>query len=509
MSGLVYLVGAGPGDPGLLTLKGAQCLAEAQVVVYDYLANPEFLELAPPQAERMYVGKQGGHHARTQEQINQLLCDLAGEGKVVVRLKGGDPFVFGRGGEEASALARAGHAFQVVPGVTSAVAAPAYAGIPVTDRRCSTEVAFVTGHEDPDKPESTINWEALARLGTVVFLMGMGNLPAISQKLIRHGKDPQTPAACIRWGTTGRQRTVSAPLAELPRAVAEAGLKPPAITVVGAVAGLRDELSWFESLPLFGRRVLVTRARDQASRLSQALGRLGAQVIEVPTIAIFPPADPQPLKQAVARVEEYDWLLFTSANGVEHFFAALRQQGKDSRSLARARLAAIGPATAQALGRQGLRPEVTAKTFVAEGLLEALAEYPLAGSRVLLPRAAQAREILPQTLRSQGALVDVVPAYQSLPPQGASQLLARALDEGLEVITFTASSTVSNLWSLLDAAHRAQLISQAREGTITIAAIGPITADTARELGLTVHLCPESFTIPALVEALCSYVRPS
>jgi len=505
VSGKVYLVGAGPGDPELLTLKGARCLGQAQVVVYDFLANPALLDLAPAAAERIYVGKKGGDHTLSQDEINRLLCDFGKAGKIVVRLKGGDPFVFGRGGEEASALASAGVSFEVVPGVTSAIAAPAYAGIPVTDRRCSTEVAFVTGHEDPTKVSSSINWPALAGLGTLVFLMGVKNLPDICAQLITHGKSPQTPAAAVRWGTTSQQETITGTLESLPRLVSEAGLKPPAVFVVGEVVKLRPEIAWFEKLPLFGKRVLVTRTRKQASKLSRKLRAMGAEVIEIPTIAIQPPADPGPLNKAAAQANTYDWLIFTSANGVEAFFAALQDAGRDVRALAGALLAAIGPATAQALKDKGLLPEVTAKSFVAEGLLEALKGQGLAGKRVLLPRAAQAREVLPETLRQWGAVVEVVPAYESVPPKGAGQNLAEALARGLEVITFTASSTVENLLALVSPADRKRLQDLSAQGKLTVAAIGPITAETARRHGLNVQVVPEAYTIDALVRALAAH----
>jgi uroporphyrinogen III methyltransferase/synthase len=480
-------------------------LSEAEVVVYDFLANPELLEMAPEEARRIYVGKKGGDHTLGQDGINQLLCDLAAQGLTVARLKGGDPFVFGRGGEEASALKAAGHAFEIVPGVTSAIAAPAYAGIPVTDRRCTTEVAFVTGHEDPGKPESTIQWAALAQLGTVVFLMGVKNLPEICRQLIAHGKSPDTPAAAIRWGTTPRQETVTGTLLSLPQAVQEAGLKAPAITIVGQVVGLRDELRWFDNLPLFGKRVLVTRTRVQASKLSQQLARLGADVVEVPTIALEPPEDEEPLMRAVDNVENYDVILFTSQNGVEAFFAALEAKDKDARDLGGSLVGAIGPATAQALREEGLHPDLTATSFVAEGLLEALSGHNLQGARVLIPRAEQARELLPETLTQRGALVEVVPAYRTVKPPESAALLKEALSQGLDVITFTASSTVINLMALLDPAQRQQLIAQSQSGALTVASIGPITTAKVQELGLTVHVQPSSYTIEALVEALAKH----
>jgi len=505
MSGKVYLVGAGPGDPGLLTLKGARVLASCDALVYDWLANPELLDLAPESAVRVYVGKKGGDHTMSQERINQLLCDLAADGKTVVRLKGGDPFVFGRGGEEASALAARGHAFEVVPGVTSAIAAPAYAGIPVTDRQATTEVAFVTGHEDPSKPESTIKWEALAQIGTVVFLMGVKNLPNICAKLIEAGRDPSTPAAAIRWGSTPQQQTVTGTLADLPQKVAKVGLKPPAITIVGQVAALREELAWFEKLPLFGKRILVTRARSQASRLSEGLQSLGAKIIEVPTISFLPPEDPEPLEAAIAMLDDFHWVIFTSPNGVEAFFSALGEANKDARSLAGCKLAAIGPATAAALKGHGITAEVTARTFQAEGLIEALEAHGITGQRVLIPRAAQAREVLPETIASWGNLVQVVPAYRTVRPPESTMLLAKALSEGLDAITFTASSTVTNLMEMLDQTGRDLLAQQSKEGGLVVAAIGPITADTAKGYGLEVKVQPAKFTIEALTEALAAY----
>ena len=505
--GKVYLVGAGPGDPELLTLKGRRVLGLAQAVVYDFLANPELLAYAPAEAERIYVGKRGGGQYIKQPEINQLLVDLGLAGKVVVRLKGGDSFVFGRGGEEASALAAAGIPIEVVPGVTSAIAGPAYAGIPVTDRRHATEVAFVTGHEDPTKPESTINWGALAAMGSVVFLMGVRNLPRICEQLIAHGKPADTPAACVRWATTTRQRTVSGTLTDLPDKVKAAGIKPPAITIVGGVASLRDELNWFETLPLFGKRVLVTRTRGQASKLSRALYELGAQPVEVPTIAVQEPDDPSILRRAVEGLGEYDFVVLTSANGVEALFARMAEAGQDARALAGATVCAIGPATAQALKERGITPDVTARTFVAEGLLEALKGRELKGARVLIPRAQEAREVLPDTLRQWGATVEVAPAYRTVAPPESAELLRQAMADGIDAITFTASSTVTNLMALAGEAERQALLSQNAAGGLTVASIGPITSDTAREAGFSVQVEPERYTIPDLVQALVKHYQ--
>ncbi len=509
MSGKVYLVGAGPGDPELITVKAARCLAQADTVVYDFLANPELLALAPQNAEMIYVGKKGGDHTMTQEKINELLCTLAKNGKTVVRLKGGDPYVFGRGSEEATALDDLGLAFEVVPGVTSAVAAASYAGIPVTDRRHATEVAFVTGHEDPDKPESTINWSALAGIGSLVFLMGVKNLPNICQQLVAHGKAPDTPAACVRWGTTSRQQTVSGTLADLADKVAQAGIKPPAVTIVGGVVGLRERLNWFERLPMFGKKVLVTRARKQASKLSTGLRAIGAEVVECPTIEIMPLPEPRQLEWAARHAGDYDWILFTSVNGVDPFFTALKNIGRDVRALCSVKIAAIGPATAQALSDMGLTCDVTARTFVAEGLLEALGEHNLAGKKVLIPRAAQARQVLPETLQDRGALVDVVAAYETMIPMGSREKIAGAMEDGLDVITFTASSTVRNMMRLLDDEKRDQLIAASQNDEITIASIGPVTSQTAREYGFKVHLEPDAYTIPDLIAALKAHFSAS
>lgn len=509
MSGKVYLVGAGPGDPDLITVKAARCLAQADTVVYDFLANPELLALAPQGADMIYVGKKGGDHTMTQDKINELLCTLAQNGKTVVRLKGGDPYVFGRGGEEATALDDLGLDFEVVPGITSAVAAASYAGIPVTDRRHTTEVAFITGHEDPDKSESTINWQSLAGIGSLVFLMGVKNLPNICAQLIEHGKSLDTPAACVRWGTTSRQQTVSGTLADLADKVAQAGIKPPAVTIVGGVVGLRERLNWFERLPMFGKRVLVTRARKQASKLSAGLRAIGAEVVECPTIEIMPLPEPRQLEWAARHAGDYDWVLFTSVNGVEPFFTALKNIGRDVRALCNVKIAAIGPATAQALSDMGLTCDIIARTFVAEGLLEALGDQDLKGKKVLIPRAAQAREVLPETLQDRGALVDVVAAYETIVPVGSREKIAGAMDEGLDVITFTASSTVRNMMRLLDEDKRAALAKASHSDEITIASIGPVTSATAREYGLKVHLEPEAYTIPDLIEALRAHSSAS
>ncbi|HET7273267.1 MAG TPA: uroporphyrinogen-III C-methyltransferase, partial [Rubrobacter sp.] len=443
---MIYLVGGGPGDPGLFTLKGVRCMEEADAVVYDRLAPEALLKYARPEAEKIYVGKKPGNPTMSQEDINALLVELGRTGKTVVRLKGGDPYIFGRGGEEALALIEAGLHFEVVPGVTSGVAAPAYAGIPVTHRNVSTSVAFVTGHEDPTKGRSDVNWKKLANgADTLVLYMGVGRLKEISAELIAAGRSPDTPVACIRWGTIPEQRTVTGTLEDIAGRVAEAGLKPPAITVVGDVVSLREEgLDWYEHRPLFGRRVVVTRARAQAGDLSADLVRLGAEVHEFPTIEIRPPEDYGPLDAAIRGLDSFDWIVFTSVNGVEAFIQRLRHHGLDLRAVPRkSKLAAIGPATAQEIEEAGFRVDVVPEEYRAEALIGALGA--LAGERVLIPRAKVAREILPEKLREAGAEVVVPPAYESVPSsEGKEELSRRLLSGEIDCVTFTASSTVEN-----------------------------------------------------------------
>ncbi len=499
--GKVYLVGAGPGDPGLFTLKGKEVLGKAEVVIYDFLANEELLRFAPPEAERIYVGKQGGAHTLSQEEINRLLLEK-GRQHVVVRLKGGDPFVFGRGGEEAQELAAAGIDFEVVPGVTAAVAVPAYAGIPLSHRDFTASMAFITGHERADATESKIDWSKLATaVGTLVFFMGVKNLPRIADALISHGRDPDTPVAVIRWGTTPQQRTVTAPLAKIAKEVNEAGLRPPALIVVGEVVRLRDRLNWFEKRPLFGRTVMVTRAREQASEFKAILHDLGARCVEFPTIRVVPPEDWGPLDEAVRRLADYHWVLFTSVNGVRFFLERLFRSGKDVRALSHVRLAAIGPKTAEALEEKGLKPDVVPREYRAESLLEAMEGRRMEGMRILLPRAKKAREILPDTLRKRGAVVDVVPAYETVLPEERSDRMAEMFRRGeIDYVTFTSSSTVTNFVEVFRGRDLSRLLSKT-----TVACIGPVTADTARNCGLEPEIVAEEYTIPGLVDAICRH----
>jgi uroporphyrinogen III methyltransferase / synthase len=499
--GKVYLVGAGPGDIGLFTLRGRELLEQAEVVIYDYLANEELLKFARPDAERIYVGKKGGDHTVPQKGINEILVEK-GLDHMVVRLKGGDPFVFGRGGEEAQELVAHGIPFEVVPGVTAAVAVPAYAGIPLSHRDYTAGMAFVTGHEREDQGNSKINWDKLATaVGTLVFFMGVKNLPEICHSLISHGRRPQTPVAVIRWGTTPDQKTVIGTLENIAERVEAAQLKPPAITVVGEVVQLRSELNWFEARPLFGRRIVITRAREQASEFKALLGALGAECIEFPTIEIAPPPSWEPLDSAIDRLSRYDWAIFTSVNGVRCFMERLWAAGRDLRHLGGIKLAAIGPKTAEALEKSGLRPDLVPKEYKAEALLEGLSGERAAGKRFLMPRAMVARDVLPDTLRQWGAEVDVVPAYETvLPSARSSEILARFHKGTIDCVTFTSSSTVSNFFSLFD---RAEIL--AHLNRITIASIGPITTQTAEGYGLKVNIQPSDYTIQALSEAICKH----
>jgi uroporphyrinogen III methyltransferase/synthase len=498
----VYLVGAGPGDPGLITLKGRECIANADVIIYDYLAAPSLLKHASGDAELIYVGKKGGDHTLPQDEINALIVVKARENKVVTRLKGGDPFVFGRGGEEAEVLAEAGIPFEIVPGVTSAVAAPAYAGIPLSHRKLTATIAFVTGHEDPGKDESGIDWAALARgIGTLVFFMGVKNLPHIVSELTRHGRPPETPVALVRWGTTPSQVTVSGTLADIVGRVKQAGLKAPAIIVVGAVVDLRQRLKWFENRALLGKRIAVTRSRDQASDLVKALSDLGAECLEFPTIQVVAPDDFRPLDRAIAELSTFDWVVFTSVNGVSWFFKRLFAAGKDVRALGHMHTAAIGPATAERLKSFGLSSDLVPETFRAEAIIAAFRKETIGGRTILLPRAQEARQILPEELTAMGATVRDVAAYQTQSASADAQALAEHLEERrFDLVTFTSSSTVKNFKALLPAARFADLAA-----AVPAACIGPVTADTARGLGFDVRIEAQTYTIPGLVEAILEY----
>lgn len=499
MRGKAYLVGSGPGDPGLLTVKAAHILGLADVLVYDRLANPAIIDrYVRPEAERIYAGKASSQHALRQGEINRLLVEKAKEGKNVVRLHGGDPFVFGRGGEEAADLAEAGIPFEIVPGITSAIAAPAYAGIPVTHRSHNTSFAVITGHEDPTKTESTIQWDRLATAaGTLVFLMGMENLEVIVQRLMQHGRPANTPVALIRWGTWPKQETLEGTLGDIAAKAAAMGFQPPVVIVVGGVVGLRSKLRWWDNRPLYGKRVLVTRSREQAGALSALLSEQGAESVEIPVIQIVPPDSYEDLDRAIARLGAYDWVVFTSTNGVKIFLERLFTLGYDVRALGEARLAAIGPATAQELRRCCLRVDVVPDKYVAESVAEALTTAGVNGKRILLPRAELARDVLTEELEKAGATVDSVVSYRTVPAHRDLSNLRYQLKEGeIDVATFASSSTVRFMVEGLGK-EAPKLLASTR-----VACIGPITADTARELGIRVDIVAVEHTIPGLVQAL-------
>jgi uroporphyrinogen III methyltransferase/synthase len=503
--GKIYLVGAGPGDPGLLTIKGKECITQADVVIYDYLANRFFLEYARDNAELIYVGKKGGCHTMSQDEINRLIVKKTGEGKIVVRLKGGDPYIFGRGGEEAQELFRAGLDFEVVPGITSAISVPAYAGIPLTHRDHTATVTFITGHESPLKEESNIAWDKLATgAGTLVFLMGVGNLAQISESLVQHGRSPDTPVAVIRRGTVAEQKTLTGTLNTIARIAEESDMKPPAIIVVGHVVSLRDELNWFEKRPLFGKRIVVTRAREQASGFLSELTRLGAECLEFPTIEVVPPKSWDPLDRAIHALEDYHWLLFTSVNGVKYFLKRLNALGKDVRDLKGLKIGAIGPKTAEIWTQFGIEPNLMPSEYRAEALVECFKKQEtVKGLKILLPRAAQAREVLPEELEKMGAEVDVVPAYQTIKPDHDTAQIMEMLEQGaIDMVTFTSSSTVDNFVAMFKA--ESENLQQWMAG-VTVACIGPITAKTAREKGFSTDLVPPEYTIEAFTDSIVEY----
>lgn len=493
--GVVSIIGAGPGDPGLITVRGADLLRRADAVVYDRLVAPALLGLAP-NAELVYVGKEPDTPADFQEFINGQLVALARQGKRVARLKGGDPFVFGRGGEEAIALAEAGVRFEIVPGVTSAVAAPAYAGVPVTHRGAASAFTAVTGSEDPSHPGAGLDWGALAKTpGTLVVLMGWRSLPAIADALMRGGRAPDTPACVTQWGTLPRQRTVSGTLADVAAKAAEAGLGAPAVVVIGETAALRPSLRWFDTGPLFGKRALVTRSRAQASALSRLLAEHGAEPVELPAIDARPLADASALDAALSELGGFDWVAFTSANGVEAVFARLSAQGKDARAFATARVAAIGPATADALRERGIVADLMPSVSTGQSVAESFAERDVRGARMLLPRADIASPALPDGLRRLGAAVTEVAAYRTAAPADAAAQARETLESGmLDAITFTSASAARNLVGMLggDAAlvNRCKIIS-----------IGPVTSAAAAQLGLRVTAEAREHTAQGVVDA--------
>jgi len=501
-TGTVYLIGAGPGDPGLLTIKAKECIETADVVVYDYLASPFLLEYARKDAQIIYVGKKGGDHTLSQDKINLLLVEKAHKGLDVARLKGGDPFVFGRGGEEAQMLLSHGVPYEVIPGVTSAIAAPAYAGIPVTHRDHTSFVSFITGHEDPRKKDTSMQWDVFAKSNaTLVFLMGVKNLENIVTNLIKHGKPSDTPIALVRWGTTAKQQTVTGTLESIVEKVKSAKLTSPSIIIIGHVVSLRDELAWFDKRPLFGKRIVITRARAQASDLVSKLSRLGAHCIEMPTIQIAPPEDISPLKASIENIKKYDWLVFTSVNGVKFFFDTLFDMDYDVRILGHLKFACIGPVTKERLKDHGIISDILPDTYRAESVIKAFSTIEMKDKKVLLPRARIARTILPEELTRMGAQVDEVTAYETrLSTEGNKELTLLLENNEIDAITFTSSSTVENFMTQLESKDAINALKN-----VVTASIGPITSDTARSLGIEPSIEACEYTIQGLVDSLLTY----
>lgn len=491
--GICYLVGAGPGDPGLLTLRGKECIELADVVVYDYLSNPELLRFAKPEAEKIYVGKKAKDHTLSQEDINKLIVEKTRAGKVVTRLKGGDPMLFGRGAEEAQELADAGIAFEIVPGITSALAGPAYAGIPVTHRAHCSQLTIFTGHEDPTKPDSSLDYAKIAQAdGTKVMLMGVERIDEITSKLMEHGAKPSTPIALTRWATTGRQQTIEGTLQTIAKIVSDAEFKAPAVCVIGSVVLERNKLNWFENRPLFGKRIVVTRTRTQVGDLSKKLTQLGADVMELPTIRIEPPKDLKEFGQSVMDCHTYDWIVFTSPNGVEKFFEMFYKLYQDARSIGGAKIAAIGPGTADKIKQMHLAVDLLPEKFVAEGLIQAFKKVNVENQTILWVKAEQTREVIANELTGMGAIVDEAIAYRTVPETESHEAITRFKEEGADVITFTSASTVEHFLDL----------KLPLSDKIKIASIGPVTSKTLKDRGLRVDIEAKEHTIPGLVSAI-------
>ena len=501
VAGICYLVGAGPGDPGLLTLRGRECLERADVVIYDYLSNAEFLRFAPASAEKIYAGKTAGQHALKQEETNALLVKFTREGKRVVRLKGGDPFLFGRGGEEAAELAAAGLRFEIVPGVTSAIGGLAYAGIPVTHRASNAVLTIFTGHEEPDKKTSGIDYKAIASApGTKVMLMGVERLAAITGQLTQAGMSTETPVALVRWATTGRHQTLVGTLGTIAGLAEEKQFKAPAVAVFGDVVNLRETLNWFETRPLFGRRIAVTRTRQQAGGLLASLRELGADAYELPTIRIEPPADKTAFIEAMLDVRTYDWIVFTSPNGVEAFFTAFFAAHEDARDLGGTRIAVIGNGTAKKVREYHYAVDLIPEEFVAESLLKSFKELNVENLKMLLPRAAGAREMLAIELEDLGAIVDDVPVYQTVPEtEDVSGGIRRFREEGADMITFTSASTADHFMAL----------GLPLPVGLKTASIGPVTSSEMKKLGLPIDLEANQHDIPGLVASIRDFYNPS
>ncbi len=497
--GKVVLIGAGPGDVGLLTLNGKHWLQKADVVLYDHLVNPEMIRFTKKSAEMIYVGKKGGIASMEQERINRLLISKAHEDKIVVRLKGGDPFIFGRGGEEIQAIQAAGIPFIIVPGVTSVTGVAAYVGIPLTHRHLSSTLSIITGSNEKNQGDIHIDWEKIAsRSGTLVFLMGARKLPKIVEKLIHFGKNPDTPIAIVQWGTTARQKTWIGTLGTIVEISAKDKILPPALTIIGEVVNLKSTIEWYEKLPLFGKTIVVTRKGDQANSMIDRLHELGAEPFFFPVIETIAPDDWTPLDNALKTLSKYDGLIFTSVNGVRFFAERIKAVEQDIRELKGVRIFTIGPKTAEAVRDLGIRVDVVPENFVAESLIASMKN--IKGQRFLIPRATVAREILPEQLRKMGAIVDVAPAYQTVLPSQPVDTLEKRLKEGsIDVITFTSSSTVTNFLTLIGK----KLLPEIKK--VTIACIGPITAKTAKEAGLNVEIMPEQYTVSSLMDAIENY----
>jgi len=499
--GKVYLVGAGPGDLGLLTLKAKKVLEEADVVIYDYLANKRFLDFCKEEAEKIYVGKKEGAHTLPQEEINKLLVKKAEEGKTIVRLKGGDPFLFGRGGEEAEALFEENISFEVIPGITSAIAVPAYAGIPVTHRNYTSTLAIITGHEAEDKEESKIDFSALSKIGTLIFLMGVKNIPNIAKRLIEEGKSPEIPVAVIQWGTLPKQKTATGTLKNIVERVKEKGITAPAIIIVGEVVELREKFNWFETKPLFGKKIIVTRTREQASKLVEKLEELGAMCYEIPTIKIEALVNDK-IYQTIEKLPSYDWIIFTSENGVKVFFKILWEKGRDVRVLGNSKIAVIGSSTKAFLEKMGIRADlIPEKEFTQEGLVSAFSRIDIKDKNILIPRAKEAREFLPQKLKEIGAKVDVLPVYETKTCEESKERLKNILKEGVDIVTFTSSSTVKNFFRLIEETEKDSL------KNIVFASIGPITSVTLKEFGFEPHIEAKEYTIEGLVNAIENFFK--
>lgn len=506
--GKVYLVGAGPGDPRLITIRGMQCIKECTAIVYDRLASPRLLRYASPDVKRVYVGKLPDRHTMKQEEINQLLVDLALEGHIVTRLKGGDPTIFGRVGEEAGLLKKNGIDYEIIPGITSAISVPAYAGIPVTHRDHASSLSIITGHESPEKLEHSIYWDKVTNAtGTLLFLMGVAKIDYISKQLMKHGKSADTPVALVRWGTTPEQQTLVGTLGTIAELVKRTNFQSPAIIIVGDVVKQREALQWYEKMPLFGMRILVTRARAQASDFADMIEKLGGEPCEFPVIEVRRPQDNEQLRHietCLKQAEGYDWLAFTSVNGVEHFFQFLIEHRIDIRRFHKANIAAVGPKTAEALEQHGLKVDLQASRYDAEGLLEAFENVLQQGERVLLPRGDLARSVLPVQLRDKGIHADEISVYETVVAPLQEPIIIDWLKEKhIHMLTFSSSSTVKNLIKVLEQSgvnDPITLLSQ-----YPIASIGPITTATIQSFGLQVTVEAEEATIESLTAALVGY----